>query len=90
MIYYQKKDAFNTTPQQGLLLMKYNGVSEFKMDLQATFEDQFEEIISIDQKNTSERSISFIEAFSGHLSLRHLEKQDDLNIFNAYALLVYS
>lgn len=75
-----EKDAFNTTPQQGLLLMKYNGVSEFNMDLQATFEDQFEEIISIDQKNTSERSISFIEAFSGHLSLKHLEKQDDLNI----------
>lgn len=75
-----EQEAFNINPQHGLLLMKYNQVSKIKLNLQATFNDQFEPTIDIEPALSSKKSMEFIESFSNHLSLKHQDRQDDLNI----------
>lgn len=75
-----EQEAFNITPQHGLLLMKYTNVNQIKLDLQATFEEKFEALMDINKEESSKKGIAFIESFSHHLDLKHESHQDDLNI----------
>lgn len=75
-----ESDILKIDAQHGLLFLSFKHKSSIKIDLQATFEDTFENPVILDYQHAEQQSVHFIASFSGNLELKHPTMQDDLNI----------
>lgn len=75
-----QQEAFGVSTEQGMQVISINHPSSFNITIQATYQEAFDQVITVDVKEADTLGTKHIQSFTNFMTLEHPIHQTEMNL----------